>query len=73
MNSYGFLIGLSPPNDGWHSYFSGSIDEVYAYDRALGQDEIQQLMNTGIPEPSSILAVLCGIGGMGGLVRRRKT
>lgn len=46
MNSSGFQIGLTPSNDGWHQYFSGAIDELYAYNRALEQDEIRQLIST---------------------------
>ena len=26
-----------------------------------------------VPEPSSVLALLCGIGGLGGMIRRRKS
>ena len=44
LNSMGLLIGSCPPNDGWHSHFSGMLDEVVLYDYALTQTEVQALM-----------------------------
>ena len=47
---------------GWHvgreygaaRYYSGSLDDVRMYARALGDGEIAQLYALGVPEPSSI-------------------
>lgn len=56
--------------------FDGKIDEFGAWNRVLTQDEITQAYNLGlngqalnIPEPSSVL--LCGLVGLGALIRRR--
>ncbi|MSU64635.1 MAG: LamG domain-containing protein [Opitutus sp.] len=40
--------------------FSGIIDELYLYNRALSVGEIQQLMAAPIPEPASCVAGLAG-------------
>jgi hypothetical protein len=41
-NGMDFSIGASLPGD---MYFNGMIDEVLVYDRALSQNEIQQIIN----------------------------
>ncbi|HEX2923863.1 MAG TPA: LamG-like jellyroll fold domain-containing protein, partial [Chloroflexota bacterium] len=41
-------------DDLWGEYFSGSIDEVRIYDRALSQTEIQTDMNTALDETSQL-------------------
>jgi hypothetical protein len=48
--------------------FSGSIDDVYIYDRALSSSEIQTLYSA-IPEPTT--GLLLGLGLLGVAVRRR--
>ena len=57
-------IHVGSPN---YDFFSGTIDDVYIYDRALSPSEIQTLFSV-IPEPSS--ALLLGIGLSALAVRR---
>jgi hypothetical protein len=47
--------------------FSGDGNPAIAY-RTNGYD----LKYATIPEPSSILAMLCGLGAVGGMLRRRR-
>jgi hypothetical protein len=56
--------------------FDGRIDEFGAWNRVLTQEEIGQAYDLGlngqalnIPEPSA--ALLCGLAGLGALIRRR--
>jgi len=48
-NSQGFSIGARPAPLNYPSYFSGSIDEVRIYNRALSADEIRQHYNQKKP------------------------
>lgn len=45
LDPAGLRIGNMLPNDGWHSNFKGDVDDVFIFDRALSQTEIQALMN----------------------------
>jgi len=58
--------GLFDPN-----FFTGLLDEVYVFDRALTQAEVRNLM--AIPEPSTLLiwSLLAGLGIGCGWRRRR--
>ena len=49
--------------------FSGSIDDVYIYDRALSPSEIQTLYSA-VPEPSTALLMGLGLAGMASGRRR---
>ena len=44
-------------NEPWGEYFDGVIDEVFIYDRALSEGEIQSLMNPAPPVPVAVPAV----------------
>ena len=52
-------------------FFSGDIDDVYVYDRALSPAEVQTLYST-IPEPSTALLLGVGLAGLG-MRRRQRT
>lgn len=52
INQDGLLIGTSPPNDGWHGFFNGRIDDVAVYNRALSAEEIGSLSGV-VPDPFS--------------------
>jgi beta-lactam-binding protein with PASTA domain len=41
-------------NEPWGEFFEGVIDEVYIYDRALDEIEIQALMNLAPPAPLTV-------------------
>ncbi|MDO9068686.1 MAG: LamG domain-containing protein, partial [Deltaproteobacteria bacterium] len=67
LNPDGLLIGTSPPNDGWHSYFNGRIDNVAVYNRALSASEVAKLAGvapdafsftaqTGMPVSTQIIS-----------------
>lgn len=45
-------IGTSPPNDGWHSFFNGLIDDLSVFDRVLGAAEVATLSGM-VPAPFS--------------------
>ena len=58
-------------------HYQGDIDGILATGTGIiisysGQNGEIYLEPTPIPEPSSILALLCGIGGMGGMILKRK-
>lgn len=59
LNSYGLRIGVTPPNDGWHMYFNGNIDDVRIYNRALSETEIQELYHLGSPPILSLTLINC--------------
>ena len=52
LNSHGLRIGTSSPNDGWHEYFRGVIDDIRIYDRALSESEVLELYTE--PDPNTI-------------------
>jgi hypothetical protein len=63
-----FEIELSLFGDAWTE---GSGTPVSAYDGNAHLEYWYDYTPGVVPEPSSLLCLLCGIGGMGGLVRRR--
>ena len=52
-------------NDNWSEHFAGVIDELYIYDRALSEGEIQALMNPAPPVQHSLAANVVGNGSVG--------
>jgi len=42
-------------------YYNGALDDVRIYDTALSASEISQIMNN-VPEPSSALVLIAGLG-----------
>jgi hypothetical protein len=46
-NSYPVLLGVVRAGGGLYEYYSGLIDDVYIYDRALSAAEVQALYNMG--------------------------
>jgi hypothetical protein len=62
-------LGIGGAEDHFPEHFSGSIDDVYFYDRALSAIEVSTLYSV-IPEPST--ALLLGIGLSALAVRREK-
>ena len=52
-------------NDNWSEHFAGVIDELYIYDRALSEGEIQALMNPAPPVQHSLAASVVGSGSVG--------
>ena len=50
-------ISVGSPN---YDYFSGSIDDVYIYDRALSPTEVSTLFSV-VPEPSTALLLSIGL------------
>ena len=66
-----FSIGNGFDGGGQFNPFSGLIDEVAVFDHALSQAEVTALFaESMVPEPSTML--LLGLGGLGGLVVRRR-
>src|SRR5207249_1094088 len=69
------LSGMAPEigalDNGTWQFFHGVIDEPFVYNRELTEAEIQQIYQSGIPEPSSLLLALVGLSAVG-LVARRK-
>ena len=59
----------NPPGSEY-KFFSGNIDDVYVYDRALSASEVQTLYSA-VPEPTTALLVGLGLIGLG--VRRRSS
>ena len=47
LNTSGVMIGNAPPNDGWHGFFNGLIDEAQIYNRALTAAEVLAQYNAG--------------------------
>lgn len=75
LSSGGINIG-NARNNALNRAFDGRIDEFAVWDRVLTQAEITQVNTLGmngqalnIPEPSSV--ILCGLVGLGALIRRR--
>ena len=66
----GFPVHLGGNTYAPSEHFSGRIDEVRIYNRALSVSEIQGDMNTPLPEPGKLLSLLAGSGVIG-LLRRR--
>ncbi|MFZ4780399.1 MAG: LamG-like jellyroll fold domain-containing protein, partial [Terrimicrobiaceae bacterium] len=42
--------------------YSGMLDDIRIYNRALSTSEVQQLYINEIPEPSVTVLLVCGIG-----------
>jgi glucose/arabinose dehydrogenase len=53
-------------------YFPGRIDELRIYNRALSLAEIQSDMNTPLPEPGSLVALVPGAAALAWLRARRR-
>ena len=71
LNSWGLVLGGTIPNDGYHLGFSGAVDDVYLYDRALSAAEVTDLMNGDlVPEPSTF--ALAALGGASLLLYRKR-
>lgn len=65
---------LIDPDSGWTLLDAAGINDygqiVGVGENALGQS--RAFLLTPVPEPSSVLSLLCGIGGIGLLIRRRR-
>lgn len=57
-------------NQNGSEQFSGQIDDVRIYNRALSAADVQQLYATGTPEPGSLSLMVLGAGGL--LAHRRR-
>lgn len=60
LDANGFLIGSCPPGDGWHSYFSGTLDEVCVFNRVLTSAEIATLIAVPADAAPALEAVHAG-------------
>nr|MBF0222562.1 hypothetical protein [Desulfobulbaceae bacterium] len=60
-------------NGAIYNYFSGSIDDVYLYDRALSSAEINSLYTgaSTVPKPATMLIFCTGLAGLVGSRIRR--
>lgn len=66
---YSYLnIGVNPNGNG--EYFSGLIDEVFFYDEALSDRQLDSIRLTGIPTPGT--AGLLALAGIAGARRNRR-
>jgi hypothetical protein len=67
------LNDLIPPDSGWRLEEAWAINEsgwIVGWGNSGHGD--RGLLLKPVPEPSSLLALLCGLGGFGGMTRRRK-
>jgi probable HAF family extracellular repeat protein len=67
------LNSLIPQNSGWRLLTAGAINDRGQI-LAVGERDgnLQSLLLNPVPEPSSFLAMACGLAGLGGLMRRRQ-
>jgi hypothetical protein len=52
-------------------YFTGALDDLRIYNRALSSDEIGQLA-ASVPEPATLLLLASGLAGVGAMTWRRQ-
>jgi len=66
---------LDASGDGWFLYDAYAINDagqIAGYGASPVTGESQAFLLTPIPEPSSLLALLCGLGGVGMMWRKRR-
>jgi hypothetical protein len=56
----------------FESFFAGAVDDLRIYDRVLSAGDVQALFQESIPEPSSSLLVLFGLGTIASCRLRRR-
>ncbi len=68
-----YKSGMSPLDTGWVSYSGANVSSVVFHidGRYLSDDDLDDIVVTAVPEPSSLLGLAGGLGVLLGLRRRR--
>jgi hypothetical protein len=68
-----YKSGLTPIDTGWHVYGGAPVSAVFVGSYAYTANDVDDIVVTAVPEPSSILPLVGGLGCVIASLRRRRS